>query len=71
MSIFPAIDIYKSGTRKEELLLNSEEKEAVWNIRRTLGKEQSQDATENILSKLVRTKTNKEFVKGILSMTNR
>ncbi len=69
--IFPAIDIYKSGTRKEELLLRSDEKEAVWNIRRTLGKEQSQDATENILSKLVRTKTNKEFVRGILSMTNR
>ena len=69
--IFPAIDIYKSGTRKEELLLGNDEKEAVWNIRRTLGKEQSQDATENILSKLVRTKTNKEFVKEILSMTNR
>ena len=69
--IFPAIDIYKSGTRKEELLLNGDEKEAVWSIRRTLGKEQSQDATENILSKLVRTKTNKEFVSGILSTTNR
>lgn len=69
--IFPAIDIYKSGTRKEELLLRNDEKEAVWNIRRTLGKEQSQDATENILSRLVRTKTNKEFVKGISSMTNR
>ncbi len=69
--IFPAIDIYKSGTRKEELLLKADEKEAVWNIRRMLGKEQSMDATENILSKLVRTKTNKEFVKGILSMTNR
>ncbi len=69
--IFPAIDIYKSGTRKEELLLQNDEKEAVWNIRRMLGKEQTQDATENILSKLVRTKTNKEFVTGILSMTSR
>lgn len=64
--IFPAIDIYKSGTRKEELLLTPPEREAVWSIRRSLGKDQSQDVTEKILSRLVRTKTNREFIESIL-----
>ena len=68
MIIFPAIDIYKSGTRKEELLLTPPEREAVWSIRRSLGKDQSQDVTEKILSRLVRTKTNREFIESILKM---
>lgn len=63
--IFPAIDIYKSGTRKEELLLTPEEKEAVWSIRRSLGKDLTQDVTEKIITRLVKTKTNKEFIDSI------
>ena len=59
--IFPAIDIYKSGTRKEELLLSKKEREAVWAIRRSLLKDQT-EATEKLLSILIKTKTNDEFI---------
>ncbi len=60
--IFPAIDIYKSGTRREELLLSQDELGAVWKIRRAMGNSSPQEVTENIVSLLVKTKTNKEFV---------
>lgn len=60
--IFPAIDIQKSGTRREELLLTQEELEVVWNIRRALGNIKAQDLTEAIIDKLVKTKTNRDFV---------
>ena len=60
--IFPAIDIYKSGTRREELLLSQEELGAVWKIRRAMGNSSPQEVTENIVSLLVKTKSNKEFV---------
>ncbi len=58
--IFPAIDIYKSGTRKDELLLTKEEREASWIIRRSLSGN-PQEVTENIINSIIRTKTNKEF----------
>ncbi len=67
--IFPAIDIYKSGTRKEEMLLGSDEKEAVWSIRRALMKDTTSDVVEKILSRLIKTKTNKEFVNSIIKQT--
>lgn len=60
--IFPAIDIYKSGTRKDELILNQKEKEASWNIRRSLGSNQAADVVENIISNIVRTQNNEEFI---------
>lgn len=60
--IFPAIDIYKSGTRKDELILDVEEKEAVWKIRRSLNNN-PQEITENIISNITRTKSNKEFIR--------
>ncbi len=66
--IFPAIDIYRSGTRKEELLLSAREKDAVWSIRRALNRDSTQDVTEKILSRLVRTETNSAFVDGILNL---
>ncbi len=59
--VFPAIDIYKSGTRKEELILNNDEKEFAWSLRRSLASN-SNDVTEYIISTLVRTRTNKEFM---------
>lgn len=65
--IFPAIDIYKSGTRKEELLLNKQELEAVFNIRRTFLSGNLADATGNI-AMLERTETNEEFVTKLNSM---
>ena len=60
--IFPAIDIAKSGTRKEELLLNRQELETMWRIRRAFADRNAADVTENIISWLIRTKNNEEFV---------
>ena len=59
--IFPAIDLYKSGTRKDELLLSQEELDAVYFIRRYL--DRNDDAIQNLLDMLKRTETNEEFVK--------
>ena len=60
--IFPAIDVYKSGTRKEELLLESDELEAMWNIRKAFSSQNTREVTENIINQLVRTKNNRDFV---------
>ncbi len=60
--IFPAIDVNKSGTRREELLLSQMELETIWSIRRALGNNSIQEVTEKIVSSLVETKHNQEFV---------
>lgn len=60
--IFPAIDINKSGTRKEEKLLTMRELEAVWAIRKAFSNLPTADVTENIIQRLLATKTNEEFV---------
>lgn len=64
--IFPAIDIYKSGTRKEKLLLSQEEYDASYLIRRVLYNENStQSVTEKVINLLSETKNNKEFANTI------
>lgn len=60
--IFPAIDILKSGTRKEELLLNKDELEFNYEFRNKLGQENIEEVTEKFLDKLSKTKSNKEFL---------
>lgn len=60
--VFPAIDIPKSGTRREDLLLDKEEQEAVYIMRRALNGMKSEDAVENILNLFVHTRTNRELV---------
>ena len=60
--VFPAIDIPKSGTRREDLLLDKEEQEAVYIMRKALNGMKSDEAVENILNMFVRTRDNKEFV---------
>lgn len=60
--IFPAIDLAKSSTRKEELLLTSEELEGTWGIRKMLSNTDNADATENLIGMIVKTTTNKEFI---------
>jgi transcription termination factor Rho len=60
--IFPAVDINKSGTRREELLLTQEELETIWAIRRALGNASVFEVTENIISKLTKTDSNAEFI---------
>jgi len=64
--IFPAIDINKSGTRKEELLQSKRELEAVWSIRRQLSNLPTYEVTENIINNLIRTKTNDDFIDVII-----
>ena len=59
--IFPAVDIVKSGTRREDLLLNREEQEAVEVMRRAINGMRSDDAVESILNLFVRTNNNREF----------
>jgi transcription termination factor Rho len=60
--IFPCMDINKSGTRKEELLLNEEELSKVWILRKMLQPLNQIDAMEFMLDKIQDTKTNKEFL---------
>lgn len=60
--IFPAIDIVRSGTRREDLLLTPEEQEAVYNMRRALNGLKSEEAAENILNMFSRTRNNGELV---------
>lgn len=63
--IFPAIDINKSGTRREELLLNQKELESIWAIRKAMSSLGTSEVTEMILSKMMQTKTNDDFVNSI------
>lgn len=60
--IFPAIDINKSGTRREDLLLTQKELETIWNIRKALSNSPTIEVTEMILERLMATKTNDEFI---------
>ncbi|WP_252187629.1 transcription termination factor Rho [Anaeromonas gelatinilytica] len=63
--VFPAIDINKSGTRREDLLLNQKELESIWNIRKALSSSSTMEVTEIILDRLMNTKTNDEFIEVI------
>ncbi len=62
--VFPAIDIPKSSTRREDLLLNPEEQQAMDNIRKALNGMKADDAVETILNLFARTRTNEEFVQN-------
>ena len=59
---FPAIDIAKSGTRKEELLLSKEELNKVWVLRKVLSQMSSVEAMELLLSRMGKTRANSEFL---------
>ena len=63
--VFPAIDIPKSGTRREDLLLSSEEQEAVYIMRKALNGMKPDEAVDNILNMFSRTKNNEEFVQVV------
>ena len=60
--VFPAIDIQKSGTRREDLLLSREEQETVSSMRKALNSLKADEAVEQILNMFSRTRTNAEFV---------
>lgn len=61
--IFPAIDIGKSGTRREELLLNQEEQEFVWTLRRNLDRRDQAALLEDIINMMLPAKDNFDFIK--------
>ncbi len=63
--IFPAIDIYKSGTRRDDLLLSPDEMDAVYIIRKMLGNGNPAEITEQLIAMLEKTENNKEFVAKI------
>lgn len=63
--IFPAIDLNKSGTRREDLLMNQDELGAVWAMRRALSNGSTQDVTETIIDNLAHTKNNRDFIQVI------
>ncbi|MFO0426172.1 MAG: transcription termination factor Rho [Planctomyces sp.] len=60
--VWPAIDVNRSGTRREELLLNEEELRLIWVLRRVLSDMNSVEAMELLLNRMRRTKTNEEFL---------
>jgi transcription termination factor Rho len=63
--IFPAIDITRSGTRKEELLMEEEEAKQVWKLRRILHEKESEVAIEQLIDYIRKTKTNQDFLNVI------
>ena len=63
--IFPAIDINKSGTRREDLLLTQKEKETVFALRKAMNSMSVADVTEQVIAMMVKTKNNSEFLDEI------
>ena len=64
--IWPALDIRRSSTRKEEMLLSPEELETSWALRRLLASMESADATERLIDQLRKSKSNQDFMKRVL-----
>lgn len=68
--VFPAIDLNKSGTRKDELLLTKDELSAINKIRKQLNSQENKNIADQIIRIIKNTKTNKEFVKSINDLQN-
>ena len=64
--VFPAVDIPKSGTRREDLLLNKDEQEAVYIMRRAMNGMKAEEAVDNLLNMFSRTKNNAELVHQVI-----
>lgn len=68
--IYPAVDIYKSGTRREDLLLGEEEKTALWKLRKEMSNKSIIEVTEEVLQLLQKTKNNDQFIEIIKRIWN-
>ena len=64
--VFPAIDIPKSGTRREDLLLSREEQDAVYIIRRAMNGLKAEEAVDNLLNMFSQTKSNADLVQVVI-----
>ena len=62
LRIFPAVNLNKSGTRREDLLMSQDELEAVWAMRRALSSRPEHQVTEEIIDNLAHTRNNKDFI---------
>ena len=69
--IFPAIDLNKSGTRKEELMLDKNQLEAIWAIRKAMYNQSAADVTETLLTWLDSSKDNNEFIDKVNKFFNK
>ncbi|PIX29174.1 MAG: transcription termination factor Rho, partial [Caldiserica bacterium CG_4_8_14_3_um_filter_35_18] len=69
--IFPALDINKSGTRKEELLYTPEEHKKIWALRRFIGNLEPSEALQRLIEMLTQTKSNEELLKSIVTENGR
>lgn len=65
--IFPAIDLNRSSTRREDLLLTQKELEGVWALRKLLSTGDAQDTTDQLLTMMQKTKNNEEFIESIIN----
>jgi transcription termination factor Rho len=65
--VFPAVDINRSGTRKEELLLPKEELNRIWILRKVLNPLSPVEAMELMLERLAKTKSNRDFLESMSS----
>lgn len=65
--IFPAIDIFKSGTRREEILIDSDQLELLWSLRKAMSDTSPEGFIESVLEKLRMTESNDEFLKRMHS----
>jgi transcription termination factor Rho len=65
--IYPAIDINRSGTRREEMLLEPDEYRRICVLRRVLNEMSPPDAMELLVNRLLKTKSNNEFLMGLKS----
>ena len=63
--VFPAVDINRSGTRKEELLLPKDELNRIWILRKVLNSLSPVEAMELMLERLAKTKSNQDFLESM------
>jgi transcription termination factor Rho len=68
--IFPAFDMTRSGTRKEELLLDKEELRRIWLLRKVLSEMNLVESMEQLIEKLKKTKSNAEFLMSLGKATD-
>ena len=66
--IYPAVDIYKSGTRREDLLLTEEERTVLWKLRRRMSGESVAEITDRVLERLKKTRNNRDFIESLKSL---
>jgi len=67
--IFPAVDVNASGTRREEILMGSDELKIVWKLRRVMGALEAQQAIELLLDRVKQTRSNAEFLMQVAKTT--